>query len=123
MADSHGRSITAGDSLVRRLQQLAWPPIDRALDDATGMRARMPHGRAETAVHGAVARMTKEGPEENTVRARPGGVANLASRRPHFVPGPSGPDCAARRDTVRAPKLASATKSMCTSILQHADEG
>jgi hypothetical protein len=58
MAGSHSRSITAGDSLVRRPQRLARPSIDRALDDATGMRARMPHGRAETAVHGAVARMT-----------------------------------------------------------------
>ena len=38
MADSHGRSITAWDSLVRRPQRLARPLIDRALDDATGMR-------------------------------------------------------------------------------------
>src|ERR1700730_18208835 len=75
MADSHGRSITAGDSLVRRLQQLAWPPIDRALDDATGMRARMPHGRAETAVHGAVARRAK-GPHGMTRRAGHGVAAD-----------------------------------------------
>src|SRR3984893_18601982 len=47
-----------------------------------GMRARMPHGRAETAVHGAVARMTTKGPQEITVRARHGRVvADLASRR------------------------------------------
>jgi len=81
MADSHGRSITAWDSLVRRLQRLARPPIDRALDDATGMRARMPHGRAEMAVHGVMARMTTKGPQEMTVRARHGVVADLASRR------------------------------------------
>jgi hypothetical protein len=41
MADSHSRSITAWDSLVRRLQRLARPPIDRALDEATRMRARI----------------------------------------------------------------------------------
>jgi hypothetical protein len=58
MADSHGRSITAGDSLVRRLRRLARALIDRALDDATGMRREWPHGRAETAVHGAVAWVT-----------------------------------------------------------------
>jgi hypothetical protein len=55
----------AGDSLVRRPQRLARPSIDSALDDATGMRARMPHGRAETAVHGAVARMTTKGSAGN----------------------------------------------------------
>jgi hypothetical protein len=81
MADSHSRSITAGDSLVRRLQRLARPLIDRALDDATGMRARMPHGGAETAVHGAAAQMTTKVLQEMTVRARHGVVADLASRR------------------------------------------
>jgi hypothetical protein len=47
----------------------------------TGMRARMPHGGAETAVHGAVARMTTRVLQEMTVRARHGIVADLASRR------------------------------------------
>jgi hypothetical protein len=41
----------------------------------------VPHGRAETAVHGAVARMTTTSLQEMTVRARHGVVADLASRR------------------------------------------
>jgi len=36
----------------------------------------MPHGRTETAAHGAVARMTTKGPQEMTVRARLGVVAD-----------------------------------------------
>ena len=60
--------------------------FDRVLDDAKRMRARMPHGRAETAVHGAVARMTTKGPQEMTVWARQGVMADLASRaNTHFL--------------------------------------
>jgi hypothetical protein len=40
-------------------------PFLRALDDATGIRARMPHGGAETAAHGAVARRTTKGAARN----------------------------------------------------------
>src|SRR6202040_1408712 len=49
------------------------------------VRARMPHGRAEMAVHGVMARMTTKGPQEMTVRARHGVVADLASRRHPFL--------------------------------------
>jgi hypothetical protein len=53
----------------------------QSLGRRDGMRARMPHGRAETAVHGVVARRTANGPQEMTVRARHGVVADLASKR------------------------------------------
>jgi hypothetical protein len=68
----------------------------------------MPHYGAETAAHGAVARMTTTGPQEMTVQARLGVVADLVSRRypfraralkcrvvsaweTHRAPKPSGP--------------------------------
>ena len=38
----HGRSIIAWDSFVRRPRDSNGRLIDRALDDATGMRARRP---------------------------------------------------------------------------------
>jgi hypothetical protein len=123
MAEGRGRSITAWDSLVRRPKRLARAPIDRALDDADGNAPRM---ASRSRGNGGTRRCGSDDdkcPQEMTVPARHGVVVDLASRRTHFRAGPSGPDCAARRDTVRAPKLASATKSMCTSILQHADEG
>ena len=41
----------------------------------------MPHGRAETAAHSAVARMTTKSPQEITVRVRHGVLADLALRR------------------------------------------
>jgi hypothetical protein len=87
------RSITAWDSLVRRPKRLARPPIDRALDDATV-------GSAGNDCAGASRRCSGFGVDANTsfcAWALRAGLRGLP-------------------DTVRAPKLASATKSMCTSI-------
>ena len=47
----------------------------------TGMRREWPHGRAETAAHGAVARRTTEDPQEIDRAGRHGVVTDLASRR------------------------------------------
>jgi hypothetical protein len=66
MADGHGRSMIAWDSLVRRPRDLALPPIDRALD--------VPHGRAETAARGACSYKGECGCGTNGARIR-GGVA------------------------------------------------
>ena len=99
-------------------RRLARAPVDRALDDATGMRARMPHGRAEMAVHGVMARMTTKGPQEMTVRARHGVVADLSvEANTHFVPGPQMPGSAACRETASAPKPTSSASSRVLTIM------
>jgi hypothetical protein len=81
MADNHGRSITAWDCLVRRLQRLAWPPIDEALERRDGNAradASRSRGNGGTRRYGSD---DDKGPQEMTVRARHGVVADLASRR------------------------------------------
>jgi hypothetical protein len=49
----------------------------QSLGRRDGSAPRMPQGRAETAVHGAAARMTTNDPQEMTVRARHVVVAHV----------------------------------------------
>ena len=119
MVDSHGGSITAWDCLVRRPQRPARPLIDRDVGDATGMRARMPHGRVERRQHGAAAPMMTKGPQEMTVRARLGVVADLASSRTHFVPDSSSAGWYGLSANGRTPKP---TSSIGRSILRRVDQ-
>jgi hypothetical protein len=96
----------------------------RRRKDAHAMRMRRTHGRAETAALGAVARMTAKGPQEKTALARLGVVADLASRRtPVSCPGPRGRIVRLAGIRFARPNSRRPQKSMCTSILQHADEG
>src|ERR1019366_7036234 len=82
---------------------------DRALDDARRTRARMPHGGAETAAHGAVARMTTKVPANDRAGAsgRCGGFGVEANT--HFRLAPQVPGGTACQRTARAPKPTSTT--------------
>ena len=76
------------------------------LDEARRTRARRPHGRAETALHSAAARMTNDPARASRHRSGFGVDANT-----HFVPGPQMPGSAACLcpETAPAPTPTSAT--------------